>query len=86
MRLSVPEGLQCTLTAKDGRTCVCLAPLCIFHVRKETDELAEKQSRGLFILTHACVTCIARACVTTARRYCIGSSGPSHLFCHVKGH
>lgn len=39
-----------------------------------------------FLLMYPLFTCTATARVTTARRYCIGSSGPSHLFCHVKGH
>lgn len=53
---------------------------------RETD--SERESRMcVFMYTHACcVTSMARARVTTALRYCIGSSGPSHLFCHVKGH
>lgn len=71
--------------------CVCMSLfvvsiLCV-TIGKRQIRLTEKKSKGYhFMYTHACVTCMARARVTTALRYCIGSSGPSHLFCHVKGH
>lgn len=32
------------------------------------------------------LTCIARVRATRPLRYCKGSSGPSHLLCHVRGH